>query len=60
MESGALAELLADTTLRRSLAKQALDVHERFAQQALRQSFCKALAGLQIADHQGIRNGKDG
>ena len=56
----ALAELLVDTTRRRSLAKQALDVHERFAQEVLRQSFCKALAGLQRADHPGIRNSKDG
>ena len=55
-----LAELLGDARRRRSLAVEALDVHERFAEVALRQSFLKALAVLPTAEHEDVRNGQDG
>ena len=55
-----LAALLGDDERRRSLAAEALEVHERFAEVALRQSFLKALAGLPGAEHEGVLNGQDG
>mgnify|MGYP003950972561 CR=1 FL=1 len=55
-----LAALLGDDERRRSLAAEALEVHERFAEVVLRQSFLKALAVLPTAEHGGVRNGQDG
>ena len=55
-----LAALLADAERRGSLAAEAVEVRERFAEVALRESFLKALAGLPGAEHEGVLNGQDG
>ncbi len=52
-----MADLLLDAERRRSLAAEALAVHERFSEVALRKRFLKALAGLPTPEHQGLSNG---